>query len=178
MDVQREMIRHMLATLAYRTQKALGGADDRFPDFSAGNGVRTPTELIRHMSAALGYARTFFIGCVYEADPLPSFSEEVQRFYALLVDLSDHLAADTDIHGITLHQLLQGPISDVMTDAGQLAILRRLAGSPVASENLLFAAISIDSLGSSQPSPAAPDAASPRKRRQFGRRLGKFLNRG
>ena len=168
MHAQREMIRHMLATLAFRTQKALGGADDRFPDFSAGDGARTPTELIRQMSSALGYARTFFIGCVYEAAPLPSFLEEVQRFYALLADLSDHLAAGTDVHGITLHQLLQGPLSDAMTHAGQLAMLRGLAGSLVDPENLVFAEISIDNLDSGRSSPNAPGAVSSRKRKRFG----------
>ena len=62
MDTEVETIRHVLATLAYRTQKALRGADASFADFSAGNGIRTPIELIIHMSSVIGYARTFFIG--------------------------------------------------------------------------------------------------------------------
>src|SRR5215211_5795745 len=147
MDMQRETIRHVLAALAYRTQKALRGADEGFAIFSAGNGTRTPSELIRHMSSVIGYARTFFIGGIFRAEPLSTFSNEVERFHKLVGDLSAHLAAGTEIREISLNQLLQGPISDAMTHAGQIAMLRRLAGLPVASENFIFAEVSPDELG-------------------------------
>jgi hypothetical protein len=57
-----------------------------------------------------------------------------------------------------LENLLQGPFSDAMTHAGQLAMLRRLAGSPVASENFIFAAIDASNLSANQAMPARPDA--------------------
>ncbi len=156
MSEDQQLLRHYLAALAYRTQKALRGAPDDFADFQAGNGVRTPIELIRHMTNVLGYARTFFVGGVYRADPLPNIKAEVERFHAVLADLAAHFAAGTPLREITQEQLLQGPFADAMTHAGQLAILRRLAGSSVASENFLLADISADHLGSDQPSPAAP----------------------
>ncbi len=177
MDIQRETIRHVLASLAYRTQKAIRNADEKFPTFQAGNGVRTPVELIRHMSSVLGYARTFFIGGVYRAEPLPSFSEEVERFHSLLADLSAHLAAATPIKEISLIQLLQEPISDAMTHAGQLAMLRRLAGSPIASENFIFAEISPEKLGSNQPLPAAPSSLLLGKIIHLAWKIDKFFNR-
>lgn len=177
MDIQRETIRHFLASLAYRTQKAVRGADENFPDFQAGNGTRTPAELIRHMSSVLGYARTFFIGGIYRADPLLSFPEEIERFHALVADLSAHLAAGTQIKEISLNQLLQGPISDAMTHAGQLAMLRRLAGSPVESENFIFADISPDRLGSNQPLPAAPSFVFLGKIIHAAWKLRKFFSR-
>ncbi|MEO8622673.1 MAG: hypothetical protein ABI625_16500 [bacterium] len=55
-------------------------------------------------------------------------------------------------------QFLQGPLSDAMTHAGQLAMLRRLFGDPVASENFIYAHIQTDNVGEQQPEPAAPDA--------------------
>lgn len=61
-DEKGGMLRHFLAALAYRTQKALRAAPDDFADFEAGNNVRTPKELVRHMTSVLGYARTFFRG--------------------------------------------------------------------------------------------------------------------
>lgn len=54
-DEKREMLGHFLAALAYRTQKALRDAPDGFADFDAGNNVRTPKELVRHMTRVLGY---------------------------------------------------------------------------------------------------------------------------
>jgi len=158
-DETRRVLRHFLAALAYRTQKALRDAPPGFADFSAGAGTRTPRELVRHMASVLGYARTFFVGGVYRAEPLESFDAEVGRLHGMLGELAGHLAAATQLRDLTLDQLLQGPFSDAMTHAGQLAFLRRLAGSPVASENFLFAEISAERLGSSQPAPAAPDPA-------------------
>jgi hypothetical protein len=45
-----------------------------------------------------------------------------------------------------------------MTHAGQLAMLRRLHGDPVPSENFIFATVSSANLGRDQALPAAPDA--------------------
>ena len=67
----------------------------------------------------------------------------------------------------TPEQLLQGPLADAMTHAGQLAMLRRLSGSPVPAENFLKAEIDIRNLGAEQPTPRAP-----------GRRDGRWDPRG
>ncbi|MEW5977386.1 MAG: hypothetical protein AB1898_16465 [Acidobacteriota bacterium] len=157
MDDKRRLLRHFLAALAYRTQKALRGAPVEFGSFSAGHGVRTPAELVRHMTSVLGYARTFFVGGKYRADPLPSFDEEIDRFHTMLQDLADHLESGTPLEGATPERLLQGPFSDAMTHAGQLALLRRLAGLPVAPENFVLAQIDAERLGRDQADPASPD---------------------
>jgi hypothetical protein len=157
MDDKRHMLRHFLAALAYRTQKAVRGAPEDFAGFKAGNDVRTPQELVRHMTSVLGYARTFFIGGEYWPDPLPTFRDEIERFHAMLADLRTHLEAGTPLNGLTEEQLLQGQFSDAMTHAGQLAMLRRLYGEPVRSENFIHAAISPENLTPDQPDPVAPD---------------------
>ena len=71
-DDERRLLRHFLAALAYRTQKALRDAPAEFAEFNPGNKVRTPKELVRHMTSVLGYARTYFVGGQYRPAPLPS----------------------------------------------------------------------------------------------------------
>ena len=154
---KRHMLRHFLAALAYRTQKALRGAPDSFADFKAGNDVRTPSELVRHMTSVLGYARTFFIGGAYRPEPLPTFADEIVRFHEMLASLREQIDSGAELRELTEEQLLQGQFSDAMTHAGQLAMLRRLHGDPVRSENFIHAAISAENLTSDQPDPVAPD---------------------
>lgn len=156
MDPKRQVVRHFLAALAYRTEKALRGAPESFPDFRAANNVRTPHELLWHMTGVLGYARTFFAGGVWRPDRI-SFADEVGRFHDVLQDLDRHLERETPLQGVSLEQLLQGPLADAMTHAGQLAMLRRFAGSPVPSENFLLADVRTGNVGADQPLPAAPD---------------------
>jgi hypothetical protein len=163
MEEQRKMLKHFLAALAYRTQKAVRGAAPEFGHFSAGGKVRTPIELVRHMDSVLGYARTHFIGGSYRPPESQTLGEALAHFHEVIEDLARHLDAGSELHGITPEVLLQGPFSDAMTHAGQLAMLRRLAGDPVPPENFVFAAISTDNLGPDQPMPVSPDAVWPEK---------------
>jgi hypothetical protein len=161
MDDKRKMLRHFLAALAYRTQKALRDAPDGFGDFSVGGMVRTPRELVRHMTSVLGYARTYLVGGRYWPEPLPDLAKEIERFHEMLADLSSRLERGEPLREITPEQLLQGPFSDAMTHAGQLAMLRRLSGAPVPPENFIVADIHINRLGAEQPAPVSPDAVWP-----------------
>ena len=162
MDEKRSLLRHFLAALAYRTQKALRDAPAEFEYFQAGGGVRTPKELVRHMTSVLGYARTFFVGGQYRPEALSSLPEEVVRFHEMLEDLNMHIeAGDPFLQGTSAERLLQGPLSDAMTHAGQLAMLRRLAGTPVPPENFIVADIAPDRLGVNQPAPVSPDEEWP-----------------
>ena len=158
MDDKRQVLRHFLAALAYRTQKALRGAPAEFGSFRAAAGVRTPAELVCHMTSVLGYARTFFVGGEYRPAPLPSLEEEVTRFHEMLVRLAQHLETGSPLlREMSAERLLQGPFADAMSHAGQLAILRRLCGSPVAPENFIVAAIDGERCGAEQAEPASPD---------------------
>ena len=162
MDDKRSLLRHFLAALAYRTQKALRDAPLQFENFQAGHEVRTPKELIRHMTSVLGYARTFFIGGQYRPEALPTLNEEVFRFHTMLEDLAKHLeAGDPLLQDMSAERLLQGPFADAMTHAGQLAMLRRLAGTPVPPENFIVAGVAPERLGMNQPAPVSPDEEWP-----------------
>ncbi len=157
MTDSRKLLQHFLAALAYRTQKAVRGAPADFGAFRAAPGVRTPYELLWHMTGVVGYARTFLRGGEFAPPPLADLDAELERFHATLEGLRDDFADGSLLATITDEQFLQGPLADAMTHAGQLAMLRRLAGSPVASENFIFAAVDPQNVGPRQPEPRAPD---------------------
>src|SRR2546426_11525351 len=87
MDRDRQLLRHFLAAIAYRTQKAVRGAPQHYPAFSAGNRTRTPAEIVRHMASLMGYVTTHFLGGSYpvKPDPLPTFAAEVAQQLAIAV---------------------------------------------------------------------------------------------
>ena len=157
MTESRRLLQHFLAALAYRTQKALRGAPDSFADFRAGTQVRTPHELLRHMTGVIGYARTMLHGGDFAPPQLPTLAAEIARFHETLAALRADFEDPTLTARISDEQFLHGPLSDAMTHAGQLAMLRRLAGSPVASENFISADIRADNVSAVQAMPAAPD---------------------
>lgn len=93
------------------------------------------------MTSVLGYARTQFTGGTYVPNPVASFEEETQRFHEMLDGLAGHVRYEgTTTEGLE-ERLLQGPLADAMTHCGQLAMLRRLAGDPIARENFFVADI-------------------------------------
>lgn len=110
-----------------------------------------------HMTGLMGYARTMMHGGNYEPPWVPVFSDEVARFHSVLSQLLTDFA-DTSLSAkISDEQFLQGPLADAMTHAGQLAMLRRLAGKPVPAENFIYADIGADNVSAQQPAPVAPD---------------------
>ena len=157
MTESRRLLQHFLAALAYRTQKALRGAPPSFADFDVGSYVRTPHELVWHMTGVIGYARTMLRGGTFEPPRLDTLDAEVARFHETLRALWNDFADPALTAQITDEQFLQGPLSDAMTHAGQLAMLRRLHGSPVPSENFIFAGIESTNVTAAQPEPRAPD---------------------
>ena len=102
-------------------------------------------------------ADRMFHGGDFSPPRLATFDEEIARFHATLGQLLHDFGNDSLTAKITDQQFLQGPLADAMTHAGQLAMLRRLFGSPIASENFIFAKISADNVSPNQAEPAAPD---------------------
>jgi len=152
----RRLLRHFLASIAYRIQKTLAGAPASYADFRAAPGVRTPHQLLRHMSDVLGYARMTFSGGQWRAHSLPTFDEEIARVHEQLDLLSQAVTTD-EFRQFTPDQLLQGPLADTMTHVGQLAMLRRLCGSPVPPENFIIADIRTGNVGTHQEPPTSAD---------------------
>ena len=166
---QYEMLRHFLATLAYRVTKTLRDAPEDFAGFRVARGVRTPHELICHITNVLGYGRTHFIGGCWQSRVPTDFDADVRAFHQMLEGLSGHLKNGAPLLDTTPERLLQGPFADAMTHAGQLAMLRRLAGAPIRPENFILAAIEADNVSPQQPA-AERRTRSGRKGRRLRRR--------
>jgi hypothetical protein len=149
----REMLRHALATLAYRGGKAVRGAPDRFGDFKTEAAIRTPGQILAHIGDLLDWSLELADGRHVWHDSAPqSWPEEAARFFAALARLDARLAADAPL-GFTEKQLLQGPIADALTHVGQITMLRRMFGSPVRGENYLKADIVVGRVGPEQSAP-------------------------
>lgn len=134
-DAKRELLRHFLATLAYRARKTVLGAPPDFGNFEAGHGVRKPFEILFHMSSVLMHARSFLSPQAKAEMRIGSWEREVARLFDVLSELDRLLESGAPLRGRTEEELLQGPLADAMTHIGQLAMLRRLDNAPLAKES-------------------------------------------
>ena len=151
MDEKRELLRHTLATVAYRAARALEGAPDHFAGF-AGAG-RMPVQILAHMGDLFDWALSVAIGQErWHATQPRVWAEEQQRFFQSLQTLDAFLASDQPLRA-PAERLFQGPVADALTHVGQLAMLRRLSGSPIHGENFYVAEIKTGQVGADQPAP-------------------------
>jgi hypothetical protein len=151
MDPKRGFLRHTLATVAYRAAKVERDAPAEFPNFALGKGARTPIEILAHMGDLFDWALRMAKGSSEWTQAKPQvWRKEVDRFHASLLEFDRYLASDAPL-GVSVEELFQGPISDVLTHIGQLAIMRRQALSPVRSEVYAKADIAPGRVGSDQP---------------------------
>jgi len=153
MDAGRALLRHTVATLAYRGAKALRGDPEGFASFRVKEGTRTPGELLAHIGDLLDWALAIAQGkpAWRASGPLP-WNQEVDRFFAALAAFDAYLASENAMQAPG-ERLFQGPIADALTHVGQIAMLRRLAGSPVRGENYFVAEITAGRVGADQPAP-------------------------
>jgi hypothetical protein len=150
---ERRMLRHMVATLAYRCGKAVRNATPGFADYQAAEGSRTAVMILAHIGDLLDWALEQTEGrqTWHDSTPLP-WDEEVQRFFAGLDRLDQRFAADEPL-GYPAEKIFQGAIADALTHIGQIAMLRRLAGSPIRGESYFKADIQVGRVGSEQAPP-------------------------
>ena len=149
-DEKREMLRHTLATVAYRGGKTLRDAPPEFAAFRAGPTSRSPLQILAHMGDLFEWALSMAKGNEVwrDAEPL-DWEEEVERFFSRLRAFDDYLASGAPLKANT-EKLFQGPVADALTHTGQIAMLRRMADSPVRGENYFRADIVIGRVGREQ----------------------------
>ena len=152
-DEKRALLRHALATLAYRGGKSLRGAPADFAEFRVAESSRTPGQILAHIGDLLDWALSMAEGNQrwQSSAPLP-WHEEEHRFFVALQALEDYLASGQPL-GVSVETLFQGPIADAFTHVGQIAMLRRIAGSPVKGENYCKAEIVAGRVGAEQTAP-------------------------
>lgn len=152
-DSARDLLRHTVATLAYRAGKALRDAPPSFATFAVSPGSRTPGQIVAHMGDLFDWALSMAQGAQkWHDSPTQSWNADCERFFRALTAFDDYLAG-TEPLGTTVERLFQGPVADALTHTGQIAMLRRMAGAPVRGENYAKAEISRGRVGAEQASP-------------------------
>jgi hypothetical protein len=149
----RALLRHALATIAYRGGKTLAGAPPEFAAFRVSPGSRTPAEILAHLADLFDWAASMAVGrpAWQISEPL-SWDAQVARFFEALRQFDTALSAGAPL-ACPPEKLLQAPIADALTHVGQLAMIRRLAGSAVRGEDYFSADISVGRVGPSQAPP-------------------------
>jgi len=152
-DSKRELLRHTVATLAYRGGKAVRGTNDSFALFKASETTRTPAQILAHVGDLFDWALSIAKGneAWQNSEPL-EWNKEIERFHAALKSFDDYLASDADLSA-SCERLFQGPVADALTHVGQLTMLRRLAGDPMRGENYSRAKIESGRVGADQEKP-------------------------
>src|SRR5215471_5512561 len=152
-DTKRELLRHALATLAYRGGKAVRDTNDSFASFKASETTRTPAQILAHVGDLLDWGLSIATGneTWNNSEPM-EWGKEISRFHSALKSFDDYLASDAELSA-SCERLFQGPVADALTHVGQIAMLRRIAGEPMKGENYSRAKIELGRLGADQEKP-------------------------
>jgi hypothetical protein len=147
------LLRHTLATLAYRSAKVVRGAPPEFATYRAAPGSRTPAEVLAHMGDLFDWALALADGRHewHNSTPL-EWDREVARYFAALEAFDRRLASGAPLQ-FDAEKLFQGPIADALTHTGQLAMLRHIAGCKIRGENYFKADIRPGQVGFEQAAP-------------------------
>jgi hypothetical protein len=153
-DPARWLMRHAVATVAYRGGKAVRGSTEQFAAFRAGATSRTPSEILAHIGDLFDWALWLVKGQYTWRDstPLP-WDLEIERFFQTLAAFDGYLASDAPL-GFPAEKILQGPVADALTHIGQIAMLRRLGGVPLRGESYFRADVMVGRVGMNQAPPA------------------------
>jgi hypothetical protein len=153
MDDKRVLLRHTVATVAYRGGKAVRDAPASFAAFSPDGSPRTAAKILAHIGDLFDWALSQAKGAEAWNDSTPlDWSREVDRFFSTLQRFDEYLASDAPL-AAPPERIFQGAIADALTHVGQLAMLRRLAGAKIKGENYSRAEIVAGRVGAGQTAP-------------------------
>ena len=153
MDEKRALLRHTVATVAYRGAKAVRGAPASFASYSPDGSARTPAKILAHIGDLYDWALSQAKGAETWNDSTPlAWDREVERFFGTLQRFDDYLASDAPL-AATAEKIFQGAVADSLTHVGQIAMLRRLSGAKMKSENYSRAEIVVGRVGAGQTAP-------------------------
>jgi hypothetical protein len=152
LNASRPMVRHLIATLAYRAAKVLRDAPPSFHTATFGSATRRPVLIVAHMADLMAWALTIARGSTkWTAGGGEDWNVELQRFLDGLAELDRAVAGDA-MAG-SCETLIQAPLADALTHVGQLAMLRGMAGCPVKPESYAKADIVAGRVGLEQSAP-------------------------
>ena len=155
MNEARSLLRHTLATIAYRGGKAIRNAGPSFGEYGSPDTSRTPGKILAHIGDLMDWGLAMCEGRRewHDSPPL-AWEKECERFFASVKKFDDYLASDNPLQ-VSAEKLFQAPIADALTHVGQIAMLRRMARVPMKSEYYVIAEITAGRVG--------PDQVPPRK---------------
>lgn len=160
----RHLLRHTVATLAYRAGKVLRDAPDGFADVRMSSASRSAMEIVSHLVDLLAWGERLARGeSRWEAGEITDWSTGVERFFAGLQAL-DAAFADPVNTSFPADTIFQGPIADALTHVGQLSMMRGVAGRPVRPESYARATIEAGRVSRAQAPPGREfdgDASKP-----------------
>ena len=146
-----DILRHTVATLAYRANKALRGAPPEFTSYTGAG--RTPGEILAHLCDLFDWALHLAEGeSVWHNSTPQAWEADVARFFAVLQAFDARLASREPLRAEP-ERLFQGPIADALTHVGQIAMLRRMAGCKIPGENYFVAKVETGRCGADQAAP-------------------------
>ncbi|HVP71104.1 MAG TPA: hypothetical protein VMS45_07240 [Gemmatimonadaceae bacterium] len=155
MPDDRMMLRHTVATLAYRAAKALRGAPPGFAEVRGSPTSRNAGQILAHMCDLFDWALHLAHGKHVWKDTQPTTWEaDSARFFAAVKAFDDYLASDQPL-GRVPQILFQGPVADALAHTGQINYLRRMGGSPVRGESYARADIMTGRVTADQAPPKA-----------------------
>ena len=155
---KNELVRHLLATLVYRTTKIIRDSPEDYPGTSIGSGVRTPEKVLGHINSLIQLSNRFWsperpvsMADLQKSSGKKGWEREVELFYQLSAQFDATLAEHAAPRKYTPEKILQGPFTDAFTHVGQLALLRRMAGSSIKGESYWMADVKPGQVGPAQP---------------------------
>jgi hypothetical protein len=152
-DEKRALLRHAVATVAYRGGKAVRDAPPEFAAYSPDGSPRTAIKILAHVGDLFDWALSQATGTEKWNDSTPlGWDAEVARFFTALQRYDEYLASDAPL-AATPEKMFQGAVADALTHVGQLAMLRRLAGAKIKGENYARAEIVAGRVGVAQTAP-------------------------
>jgi hypothetical protein len=164
MDSASVLLRHTLATLAYRAEKVIRDFPEDAKERQFAPQTRTPTEILSHLGDLMVLAEGLARGeRVWEPAAISTWDAACRYFFEQLAAADAALAAELP-GPVRLEVVFQAPIADALTHVGQLALLRGMAGEPVHPESFGRADIKVGRVGRDQTSAVAPfegDASKP-----------------
>lgn len=155
---KNELVRHLLATLVYRTTKIIKDVPEDYTKIKIGNGVRTPTKILGHINSLIQLSNRFWshdkpisMEKLRKQSTKKGWELEVDLFYQLAAQFDETLQENIEPRKHSPEKILQGPFTDAFTHVGQLAMLRRMAGDEMQGEAYWMADVKAGKVGPDQP---------------------------
>jgi hypothetical protein len=113
---KNELVRHLLASLVYRTTQIIHDAPESYPKISIGNGVRIPEKVLGHINSLIQLSNRFWspykpisMANLRKNSDKVGWEREVDLFYKLSAQFDATLTEFMSPRLYSPEKILQGP---------------------------------------------------------------------